>query len=259
MKLLIDGDTIAYVSSFASEDIESISLVRKIVTDMLQRICYTLRTYQYEIFLTDSDRTANFRHDLATIKPYKGNRKDKKPKWLGTVREYLIDVHHAVVITGKEADDELGSRQTDDTIIVTIDKDLAMIPGRHYNFKTDRIFIAYDPGQLALRSTKDSKGGTRYSLQGVGFKWLCAQCMLGDTVDNIPGLDRYGPKTIFTLLWDKESVPSLWKTTMREFHRQGKLGQLEEIVELLWIHRDNQIILDWCKSRIVRARSNFKK
>ena len=40
----------------------------------------------------------------------------------------------AQVIDGMEADDALALAQTDKTAIATIDKDLLMVVGRHYNY-----------------------------------------------------------------------------------------------------------------------------
>jgi len=252
VKLLFDGDTVAYVCGYATDKVYSFKLVKKIITNKLQSICDTWGTYDYEILLTDSDRKANFRDKLATILPYKGNRKGEKPKWLAEIRQYLIDVHGAEVISGIEADDELGKRQTDNTMIVTIDKDLLMIPGRHYNFKSDRVWVSYDPGQLLLSSKRNDKGVLRHNLTGVGFKWLCTQCFLGDTVDNIPGLRGYGPIATYALLNKNLTMEGLWGVVIKEFRKRKKLPQLYEVVELLWIHRADQKICSWCKLKVVQ-------
>lgn len=252
MKLLIDGDTIAYMCGYATDNVYTFKLVKLIITKKLQSICNIWGTYDYEIFLTDTNREANFRDKLATIQPYKGNRKGEKPRWLGPIRDYLVDVHGAVVVSGIEADDELGKRQTDDTMIVTIDKDLLMIPGRHYNFKTDRVWVAYDPGQLLLKSKRNAKGILRHNLTGVGFKWLCAQCFLGDKVDNIPGLRGYGEIATYRLLNKDLCMAHLWDIVLVEFKKHGKLEQLLEIVELLWIQRSKEKlnILYYCQNSI---------
>ena len=242
MKLLIDGDVIAYVTGYATNEIDNFNLVKKIVTNKLEYIYRTWNTWDRDILLTDTDREKNFRDKLATIQPYKGNRKGDKPRWLSEIREYLIDVHGAEVISGIEADDELGMRQTEGTMIVTIDKDLLMVPGRHYDFKQDRVYVAYDPGQLWLKITKDSKGANRYTLKGVGFAWFCAQCFLGDRVDNIPGLRGYGDKKTYNLLKGCKTREELLDCTIQEFKLKKKLEQLEEAMQLLWIWRSD---CDW--------------
>jgi len=250
MKLLIDGDTIAYTCGYATNDIDSLGLVRKIVSSKIQRICDTWGTYDYELYLTDTSREANFRDSLATIQPYKGTRIDEKPRWLPEIRDYLMDTFDAKIVTGIEADDELGKRQTKDTMIVTIDKDLLMVPGRHYNFRTDRVCIAYDPGQLTLITKKTRAGSYRYMLKGVGFKWFCAQCFLGDRVDNIPGLRGYGDKKTYIILHNIWTVDKLWARTIKEFKEKKNLKQLPEIAQLLWIYRDDNSLLKKCLEKI---------
>lgn len=276
MKLLIDGDCIAYVCGYATESMFSERLVKKVVANKLNKICDTWGTYDFELFLTDSDRTANFRDSVATIKPYKGNRKGIKPKWLPLIREYLMDTFKAEMVTGQEADDELGIRQTEETMIVTIDKDLLMVPGRHYNFNTDRVWVAWNPGQLQL-ITKEKKttvpavsgklveGLTRttyrHTLKGVGFKWFCAQCFLGDRVDNIPGLRGYGDKKTYTILDDIYSTTQLWDRTIKEFKEKKKLDQLWEVSILLWMRQGtpNDEMLNICLAKVDEAQQKGKK
>lgn len=250
MKLLIDGDVVAYTCGYATNDLDSFHIVKKVVTNKIQHICDVWRTYDFEILLTDTDRSANFRDKVATIKPYKGTRPGEKPKWLPEIRGYLEEVYNAEVISGKEADDELGKRQTKDTMIVTIDKDLLMVPGRHYNFSTDRVLVASDPGQLMLGMKVSAKGVVRYTLKGVGFKWFCAQCFLGDRVDNIPGLNRYGDKTTYNLLKGIHTVDGLWQLTIKVFKEKKKLDQLYEVAQLLWIERPDNGLLNLCLEQI---------
>jgi len=50
----------------------------------------------------------NFRDSIATIKPYKGNRDPTHiPVHYSAIRQYMIDQYCAVVIHGREADDEV--------------------------------------------------------------------------------------------------------------------------------------------------------
>jgi len=61
-----------------------------------------------ELYLTGEN---NFREEVATILPYKGNRTQDKPVHYQRIKEYLISKHHAEVIDGQEADDALSIRQ----------------------------------------------------------------------------------------------------------------------------------------------------
>jgi hypothetical protein len=230
MKLLIDGDVIAYVCAYVAKDSLDKYRARRVVRNKLQHICDIWGTYDFEIILTSPNREDNFRHKVATILPYKGNRKSVKPKWLYEIRDYLISVFKAEVVSGIEADDELARRQTDDTMIVTIDKDLFMVPGRVYDTKNDRVYVAYDPGELWLNP----------KLCGIGFKWFCAQCLLGDRVDNIPGLRGYGDKTVFKVLSNKHTTVDMFYTVIDEYKKNNRFQNLSEVISLLWIRpRDN--------------------
>jgi len=84
-----------------------------------------------------------------------------------------------------EADDMLAIRATekgDDSVMVTLDKDLDQVVGWHYNFaKKLRYYITKDQGLLNF------------------YK----QFLVGDAVDNIKGVRGIGDKRAQKLLQDK--------------------------------------------------------
>jgi hypothetical protein len=125
----------------------------------------------------------NFRLDLATIRPYKGNRKeDNKPHWYQQIRNYLTETWDAEVIEGREADDECSivQRQSDSpTIIATIDKDLDMVPGRHYDY-VRRTFYVTEPSE--------------------GMALFYKQVLSGDSTDNIAGCYKIGAGRAATIV-----------------------------------------------------------
>jgi hypothetical protein len=70
------------------------------------------------------------------------------------------------------------------SIIVSKDKDLRMVPGLHWDFDTETVVCVGDPfGTIWIDDTKSSK-----TLKGWGTKFFWAQCLMGDTADNIQGL-----------------------------------------------------------------------
>lgn len=139
---------------------------------------------QYRSYLTGSD---NFRYKI--YPEYKANRKDlPKPRWLQAVREHLVTEWNSVVTDGIEADDALGIEQCasnndsgDTTIIISIDKDLLMIPGRHYAFETS------GTSSLGNKWNKPAVFKTVSPLEGLRNFYY--QLIMGDRADNIPGFD----------------------------------------------------------------------
>lgn len=130
------------------------------------------------IYLTGAD---NFRIAAATIRPYKGNRTQPRPYWYAALREWMVTRLGAIVVNGYEADDALAMIQwrhlndvTPRTIICTIDKDLLMVPGLHYNTKRKESF--------------------QQSAEGATLSFY-RQLMTGDLTDNIPGCHRIGYET----------------------------------------------------------------
>jgi len=168
MKALIDADIVAYRVACTLEDDDAEDFVYARAEDLIDQILVNTETTEYRLFLTGKN---NFRY---TIYPeYKAHRPKEKPFWLEKCRQYLIATFNAEVIDGQEADDALGIAQTEDTIICSIDKDLLMIPGRHYNFVKDEF----------QEVTNDS-----------GMLHFYMQCLTGDRSDNIKGIEKIGPK-----------------------------------------------------------------
>jgi len=173
-KGLIDGDIILYACGFiADKNDVDVDGAYDIVDGMLLNIKHTLGLDDCRIFFSD-DRDNNFRYKVATTHPYKGNRAEKeKPKHFEAIRKYMLSEWECEVSSGMEADDFLGKFQKlKSTIICTIDKDLDMIQGWHYNWKHYRIYHV-----------------NKWKAQ-VHF-WT--QMLTGDSVDNIKGIYRVGP------------------------------------------------------------------
>ena len=189
-KVFFDGDVICYRAGFAAEqrivevDDEGYKVSRIEVAPLehaLQNLkeivehCLTeLGTSDYQIFLTGKN---NFRKDVATIREYKANRKNARyPIHLDDLKEYLIKNHPTSISGGQEADDELGIALTnagDDGIIVSNDKDLLMVPGKHFVYTKDEKIVV-TPEQ--------------------GLRHFWTQVLTGDATDNIMGCPQIGPK-----------------------------------------------------------------
>jgi 5'-3' exonuclease len=176
----------------------------------------------YRAFIYDG---GNFRENIATLKKYKGNRdKLHKPKYYKEIKEYLVDRWKAELISGQESDDALGIAQCSapagSTIICSNDKDMQMIPGYHYNWIKEEItFVNEEEADMMLF-------------------W---QMLVGDSSDNIPGIDRIGAKTATKLLSECHSVQDAQRLVQNLYAKQygtdaGRVNY-NEISNLLWIRR----------------------
>lgn len=148
---------------------------------MMKDILSSVGTDDYIPYLTGK---GNYRETVAVTAPYKGNRKENaKPFWFKEMREYLVAAYDAIVVEGMEADDAMGIRQCldaeEDTVICSIDKDMRMIPGKHYNWKKNIADIV---------------------TQEEGDRNFWMQMLTGDATDNIIGIKGIGPKTAEKLL-----------------------------------------------------------
>lgn len=173
-------------------------------------------------FLTGSN---NFRVDIATILPYKGNRTQARPLHYEALRQYFID-KGAVVTDGHEADDALGICQSGtETCIASTDKDLNMIPGMHYNWTHDKLY---------------------HVTEMEGIRNFYIQLLTGDATDNIRGIKGVGPKKAQAALSGLVQEEDMyWKCLeMYEHHYERPYEALLETGRLLWIMRDNDDIWD---------------
>ena len=209
----------------------------------MESILDKLQVSDYKAYLTGE---GNYRFKRATIKPYKGHRPER-PKYHAVVRDYLINYWKAEVIDGMEADDRLGIEQyymfsrakcpsfgiektkqdlqlECNTVICSIDKDLKMIPGWHYNFVTDeKVFID----------------------EVEAYRNFYRQCITGDTTDNIPGLyhitGNKATRQVLDKLEDCKTIAEL-SNYVAELYK-GHEEQLDEISDLLWICRQPEDVL----------------
>lgn len=131
------------------------------------------------------DAQKNFRDELATIAPYKGNRTSHKPTYYEQIRQYLVDEWGAYKVEDQEVDDEIGCRLTElealgeRVVIASPDKDLDQFPGQHWSYKAN---IAYDVEPIEA------------------YHFFYQQALEGDSADNIKGCWKCGAKAASDIL-----------------------------------------------------------
>lgn len=138
----IDGDTLPYLLAWKHKDTDDVDLVIKDLDSFVTCLLNNTSATYYAGFLGTSQPT--FRHLLATVKPYKGQRPlspDWYKKWSGPMKAHLRDKWNFQVVNGIEADDAVCIYQTwcrennKNSIMCHGDKDLYQIEGNHYDIR----------------------------------------------------------------------------------------------------------------------------
>lgn len=225
MKCLIDADTIAFACAASAEDSELwVACAR--ADEMVQNILQTVEATSYELWLSGPK---NFRYSI--YPEYKANRLGAyRPKYERDVKDHLVREWSANWSDGCEADDMVGVRQTNDSIIAHIDKDINMIPGWHYNWPL-------------IRKGKVIREGTKYFVSPEDAdRWFYTQLLMGDRgTDNIPGVQGIGPKKAEKLI--AKTPQEEWFNVVREAYSFDPAMKMN--AQVLWIWRKENDIWQW--------------
>ncbi len=201
MIALIDADILVYRVGYTTlTDPENIAMAR--MDESIGKILEFLGTNDYRCYLTSSDHS-NFRYDIHP--EYKANRVQKKPTHYHLLRDFLLNCHGAEMVYGQEADDALAQAQTDDTVIVSIDKDLDQILGKHFNFVRGILYEVVPPDHL---------------------RSLYRSILSGDATDNIPGIRGigkvYSSRMIDHLLTEREMYDKVLEEYTKAFKEDAE-------------------------------------
>lgn len=230
MIALIDFDVLRYSIGFAAEKkdpetgtiiVEPFSHVIRMLDNKVSEVMSATGASRLRGYLSGG---LNFRTDIAVTKPYKGHRPDRKPVHYDELTSFITDNFDVEVVTGAEADDAMGVEQVKDgdlaTVICTIDKDLNMIPGWHYNW---------------------NKGCKYYVDDWSADMWFWVQMLTGDAADNIPGVPKIGPVTAGKLLMPCSTNKECYEVIHNEYKKAYGVNDYEDVIEeqaqLLWIKR----------------------
>lgn len=222
---LIDADLVAFRCAATVQDYDPVDVAIYRVDVLMRQILEATESEEYRSFLTGR---GNFRK---IINPeYKANRKDKEPPcYLQECRDYLIKEWNTVVSDGCEADDLLGIAQTDETVICSLDKDLLMIPGTHFNW-TKLQYTHVD--------------------QLDGLRTFYKQMLIGDRSDNIFGVDKIGPVKAAKLidhLTDEmdmiDTVLDLYVEDEERFIMNAQCLWIMQNEDETWVHRSQELPL----------------
>lgn len=205
MKAVIDGDMLAYRTGFSCEvetdwgnDIwtlhtnlaEMKSEVHKFVDSLTEKLGVD------DVSIVFSPKT-NFRYRL--MPSYKSNRKGKrKPMGITPLKYWIHQQYEGVTAEDMEADDLIGiicTRDPDNTIAVSGDKDFGTLPITWYNHLKD---------EMVTTTEEQAK-----------YNHL-VQTLAGDPVDGYSGVKGVGVKTAKKLL-DKGNAD--WDTVLAAYDK----------------------------------------
>ncbi len=261
MHLLIDGDVLVYMSSFGAQrnrytvtyndgertfenaklrdawlkeqeltpeqysitkhlDVLDLPAALAICRNKVDELLIKLNATSHHIYLTGK---GNFRDEVATLAPYKGNRQDvEKPVHFAAVREWFENHRYSSVTHGQEADDAIGIAQTEHggkAVVCSIDKDLRQLHGPHYEWHKD----------------------LRYNINAdASDRWFWLQMLMGDSADNIPGIKGVGDKTAAKLMdgtTDRATRASIVVDRYVRQYEGAASDVMLEVGRLLWIRR----------------------
>ena len=240
MKALIDFDIFSYeFGNITDAEYRPLAwpLVQARLQGRIDKILKATGADCYQGYLTSSDRS-NFRYDIATIRPYKGQRGEDKPHHYDRIRTFLVEHRGAIMCYGQEADDAMsieqyrsnkeelwneGDADFCETVIATRDKDLDMVPGYHYNWGAGK--------QVEKNMWFQDKIG--------GQRCFYKQLLTGDTVDNIPGLFGVGKSSSHVKHIDTcDTVWDMFSAVLLEYQKRfGSYAEqfLTENAILLWM------------------------
>jgi len=194
MRALIDADFIPYFVCYNKQDEPEKTLEEAIssANSYLQGLLNGTNVEEFNLFFTVGK---NFRYEI--YPEYKANRIGKeKPPFFDEVKTYLINEYKGIHGYNLEADDllviyknKLINEQIE-YIVVSTDKDINNLEGRHYNIK-ENVLVNIDK-QFAA-------------------EYFWKSMITGDTADNIKGLPKkgqvYADKLFATIDADSSHFP----------------------------------------------------
>lgn len=253
----IDGDALCYWA--AGKDDTPFGIARMVALGKITSITSLSGAEHTILHLTAQGSTKGDRRVVATIKPYQGNRSNsRRPRNWAPLRHNLETTQYPDFITKvwatREADDAFAMYAHNDarnTVLVTQDKDMRMLPGWHMDWADYTMFYVA-PGTYRAVNPHNGK------VYGTAWFWL--QLLQGDTADNIPGLPRYFGK----LCGEVTARQALEHTTtdldafdhIRDAY-EAQYGddwanRMVEQAVLLWLRRGKEAALDDAKAILLQ-------
>jgi DNA polymerase-1 len=231
--LLIDGDIWGYKAAVAceyatkwDEDLWTLHASEKEAKFNLRQAVNRLQEQMEAdrvIFALSHPEEPNFRYDV--LPSYKSNRAEqRKPIVLAPLKAYMRETWDCYQRPKLEGDDVLGVLATSkriipgEKIVVSVDKDLATIPGKLLNLqKADALIEDEDsPVENRLEAVR------QITRQEADYNHMI-QTLSGDATDGYKGCPKVGEKTAHKVLEGLEPK-DWWPAVVQQYVKQN-LGE----------------------------------
>lgn len=206
---LIDGDILLYQAAHAVErdihwgddlwsTVGDLREAKQTYEGMVSEIVDTLRLKDFRVCLSSFE---NFRRDINP--KYKANRGGRKPTVFKPLKDWALDQMVSRMLPSLEADDVMGIMASqpggEDCVMITLDKDLRTIPGKHWN---------QNKRDLGIQTVTPAEAE---------YNWLC-QTLSGDAVDGYSGIPGVGPFKAKKIL---DAHGPSWETVVNAYLKAG--------------------------------------
>jgi len=197
---IIDGDVLLYRSIWGLDTLEE---AKSKFMSVFEETVESVFASDYVMAFGGPNNFRDSFYDLYKKSNSRMKSKFNKPEWFDDLKSYACTLEGAVLCEGYEADDQVRIWSVEceesniDKCVVTIDKDLDCIPGKHYYPNKNEFYVI----------------SNEYADM---FYWQ--QVLTGDSVDNIPGIHRMGPKTAQKLLAPAKDHKERRSIVCRAYH-----------------------------------------
>lgn len=250
MKACIDADILLWEIGYAAEighaaltkdplSLPNFDYVEELLDKRISQIVHSTGAYEVELFLTVPD-VPTIRYDIAKSRPYKGQRKQERPWHYNNLLNYMPSAYPITFATHNlEADDMMAislTKDPDNNIVCSRDKDLLQVPGWHYSWELGRQAefgpeYVENPGYITLKD--------KNKLSGTGYAFFAAQMLMGDQADNIPGLPKWGAVKTYKWLADCNEIDHYRERIFDAYCDECNMSEeyIYEQGQLLWLVR----------------------
>lgn len=246
--LLLDGDAAIYKVAATTSNMET-AKARFLTYVMTQK--FLANAQHVRIYLTPRGCKKAKRGQLLGLKPYQGNRKDKKKPPLVEPLRQAIGRGMFVMPTGEdwylcldyefEADDKIimdAHYIGENAVVHSEDKDLRCWHGHFLDAHTNTVAPPVEGvGKLWWHTTP----GGDHTLLGAGPIFFWAQMLMGDSADNVAGLKGCGKQAAMDLL--SPFIGTTDESKLAEFvlnmYRQKNQNPWPEAYAL-WLYRSEE-------------------